>query len=426
MKTRFFLFGLIVFLNYTITYAQEKKQSKSLTVDINTIEAFKDTLNQLSKNSDNDFFKMHCNSIITVIESKKSLLQQDTSLITETYNAFNNSVIEGNAKILSSYLGRKRPFILSWQSPADSNISFSWLKVPKDWNPEEDYPLYIELHGLWSVANNSIEYLTYPYRSSASSSFAFEDGYLLSPWGRGNIWYQGISETDIWESIDALKTIVKINSSRQYLCGHSMGGYGAWSIGSKSPETWAALGIHAGALWYNNSSLVTNEVVNKLKDVPTYFVCGTQDGLLTINQTAYHMLQDAGNYNTSFVTFTGGHDYIEENVENMYVWMKDFVNEDWNDINEQTIPEPHKTFVYPNPFNKCAEISYNIKSASVVKIEIINQNGQVLQILRNDFQVEGEYKQSWTPDSWILSGLYFLRISKTDEVETMSLLYIKN
>ncbi len=52
------------------------------------------------------------------------------------------------------------------------------------------------------------------------------------------------------------------------------------------------------------------------------------DGLLKINQTAYNYLQDAGNPNLKFVTFNGGHEYLEENVLNMYLWMKQFVRTD--------------------------------------------------------------------------------------------------
>lgn len=54
----------------------------------------------------------------------------------------------------------------------------------------------------------------------------FEDGYLLFPWGRGNVWYEGIGETDVWESISALNELVKVDSTKKYLMGFSMGGYG--------------------------------------------------------------------------------------------------------------------------------------------------------------------------------------------------------
>ena len=246
-----------------------------------------------------NFLRLHCTSIVSVIDSKSSFTTQDSTFLENTYNAFNNQSDPSNAKELSTYIKRQRPFILSWVSPTDGAVSFSWLNPPKNWNPENEYPLYIQLHGLWSVASNSIEYMTYPFLGGASNDSSFEDGYLLSPWGRGNLWYQGISETDIWECMDALENIVQVDPARKYLSGHSMGGYGAWSIASKSPGTWAALGIHAGALWYNNANLVTAGVAEVLKDVPTYFVCGTNDDLLEINQTAYNLLEDAGNPESS-------------------------------------------------------------------------------------------------------------------------------
>ncbi len=163
--------------------------------------------------------------------------------------------------------------IISWVSPTDGAVSFSWLTLPKDWNPENTYPMYVNLHGLWNVAANPIEYMSYPYLQAPSNSASFEDGYLLSPWGRGNLWYEGISLTDIWECMDALENVAQIDPDRKYLSGHSMGGYGAWSIASKSPGTWAAIGIMAGALQYN--PVVNKNTAKALRNVPAYFVCGT-------------------------------------------------------------------------------------------------------------------------------------------------------
>ena len=96
----------------------------------------------------------------------------------------------------------------------------------------------------------------------------------------------------------AIKTLVRVNEGRQYLCGHSMGGYGAWHIAHRSANAWAALGIHAGALSYNMGE-----------------VDGTSDGLLDVNQIAYALLQNAGDPNLAFVTFPGGHDYRQSDVE---------------------------------------------------------------------------------------------------------------
>ncbi len=144
------------------------------------------------KNPDNDFFRMHCNSMLAVINSKYSLNLADSTLPHKHIQCLHERrAIRPMPQNMSTYLQRKRPLIISWVSPTDGAVSFSWLTLPKDWNPENTYPLYVNLHGLWSVAGNSIEYMTYPYLQSPSNSTAFEDGYLLSPWGRGNFWYKG-------------------------------------------------------------------------------------------------------------------------------------------------------------------------------------------------------------------------------------------
>jgi hypothetical protein len=396
-------------------------QGNELTRAPNTIDyvqAFKDTLAKLSEKSGNEFFKMHCNSIASVINSASGHSFQDTIFLKNMYQAFNNQSDPDNAKKLSTYLERRRPFILSWVSPTDGSVSFSWLNPPKNWNPDNQYPLYIQLHGLWYVASNAIEYMTYPFTESASNAISFEDGYLLSPWGRGNYWYEGISETDIWECIAALEAVAKIDPTRKYLSGHSMGGYGAWRIASKSPDTWAALGIHAGALWFENADLVNATVAAALKNVPTYFVCGTDDGLLDINLTAYHLLEDAGNAHLQFATFEGGHVYLENNVEDMYLWMRKFVNEDWTtDIKQPSASSPGSPRIrcYPNPVTTTSTIVYSGIENSAVDIAIYDICGQLVDEVAKSVATTGENRSAYDA-SGLKPGVYVLRLKSGDLV----------
>jgi S-formylglutathione hydrolase FrmB len=116
---------------------------------------------------------------------------------------------------------------------------------------------------------------------------------------------------------------VRVNERRQYLCGHSMGGYGAWHIAHRSADAWAALGIHAGAFQYDPGE-VSASVAAALRDLPTYFVVRTGDGLLGVNRVAHSLLQNAGNPNLAFVTFPGGHDYRQNDVEARYEWLRRF------------------------------------------------------------------------------------------------------
>jgi hypothetical protein len=387
------------------------------------ISALKDTLERLATHADNEFMKLHFESILAVIESKAELTINDSLFLENLYTALNDESDIWNPKYLNTYLERRRPLILAWESPTDGLISFSWLTPPANWDPEEEYPLYIQLHGLWDEASNSIQYMTYPFRNGSSTSDSFEDGYLLSPWGRGNLWYQGIAETDIWEGMAALDAIVKIDPSRKYLSGHSMGGYGAWHIASRSANTWAALGVHAGALWYNSSTEVSSTVADLLKDLPTYFVCGTNDGLLSINQTAYQLLLDAGNPNIEFVTFVGGHEYMEENVKNMYLWMREFVNDNPTGIDHElqlSIPDPLLLNVYPNPFSNTVIATITLPHEEYVKLEIYNLQGQKIRTLANQNLAAGRHELVLVIGD-LPAGIYLCRFRAGNVIENVKI-----
>jgi hypothetical protein len=206
-----------------------------------------------------------------------------------------------------------------------------------------------------------------------------------------------------------------------------MGGYGAWSIASKSPGTWAALGIHAGALWYNNANMVNESVAEALKDVPTYFVCGTEDNLLDINQTAYNLLEAAGNQNLQFVTFVGGHVYIEENVENMYVWMRNFVNEDWSSAPKKTedISQPEfRIKCYPNPVTTTTNIVYSGTQNSIVNISIYDIYGRFIYEIAEAVRISVE--NSATFDSaGLTTGIYHVHMKSGDAVADTKMVVIK-
>ncbi|MBN2519934.1 MAG: T9SS type A sorting domain-containing protein [Bacteroidales bacterium] len=403
-----YLLGVLIISSFIMCFGQSGK--KNILADIDYVSAFKDTLDQLANRTDETLFKLHFNSISELINAKIILTKSDSFFIQVMHEAFNDDSDTSSAKVFSSYLKRQRPIIHSWISPTDGEVSFTKLKLPKNWDPEKEYPLYIELHGLWDVASNTMEYMSYSFTNSPSKTFAFEDGYFIAPWGRGNLWYQGISETDIWECIDEVEKIVNIDPSRKYLTGHSMGGYGAWYIGSHSPGIWAALGIHAGALWYNNSSLVTDEVAGTFNNLPVYFVCGDQDGLLGINQQAYQLLSEAGNSDIEFVTFSGGHDYFSENVENMYLWMKSYINDNLtpNEIADNyTDGSAIKINNYPNPVQAITTIYYSINTETYVNLYITDMFGKIISTLESNNRMPGNYKFLFNA-SGLTNGIYII------------------
>lgn len=373
------------------------------------ITALKDTLKAVSARTDHEFFKIHCQSMIDVINAKDEFSSDDENFLKNTYLAFNDQTDKSNAKRLSTYLERKRPFILSWKSPTDGEISFSWVTPPANWDKTKTYPLYVQLHGLWEVASNTIRYMTYPYLNAASTSYAFEDGFLLSPWGRGNMWYQGISEKDIWECMVELEELVSIDPTRKYLCGHSMGGYGTWHIAQNSPHTWAAIGLHAAALWISPGEL-GSYAVNKFKNLPVYFICGSNDNLLSINQTLFDDLLHVGNKNVDFNTFDGGHDYHQSHVEAMYNWMHKFVNTITTEREVETDISSFKVSALPNPCSTTIVIKYSLPQSSTVNFEIYNSKGCIIKKSKEIREVAGDYEISWTPGN-LPDGVYYYSLT---------------
>ena len=372
-------------------------QRQEAKASIDYVSAAKDTLTQVGHRSDNKFLKLSCSSIIQVIESKTILSQSDTVFIEDLYHAFTADDTYGNPRRIESYLNRSRSFIFAWTSPTDGKTSYAWLKLPEGWEPGFSYPLYVQLHGHWSVAGDMINYLVYPYINGPSGTFAFEDGYQLSPWGRGNLWYRGIAETDILECISKFEEIATVEQERKYLCGHSMGGYGAWRMGQLYNTTWAALGIHAGALWYDSYNELESSVIERLKEIPVYFVCGNQDGLLSVNENAFNVLKKAGNDDLAFETFPGGHEYRQEDVENMYMWMRNFTLIDQvSDLSlSETSDNPVDINIFPNPCSSYLQFDYYLHLANSVQIEIYSLTGVLLKQFSFKEHQPGRHSLEW-------------------------------
>jgi hypothetical protein len=409
--TLFFIFACFLIFFAPQVHSQE--------IPFDKVQALKDTLLEMTKQTDNVLFVNSCNWFVQVIDAQESLTYHDSSVLAATYDTFCINTGTGNCRDFTTYLNRERPLTIAWESPTDGVLSFAELYLPNDWDPETTYPVYIHLHGLSSSTDLPIDFLTRYFLRTANTSYGYEDGYYLLPWGRGNMWYQGISETDIMECKAAFEQMVKIDPKRQYLKGHSMGGYGAWLIASHSAETWAALGIQAGALWYNNNVLQP-EVAEKLKDLPTYFVTGTQDGLLGVNQQAYNLLVAAGNTNTEFVTFPGGHEHLDANEELLYLWMKEYVNEDYTSDKEPNIRNAAELNCYPNPFTETTTLSFLLDRSTSVALSIYSADGKIIETIANQLMPAGLQEIKYYPAN-LLPGIYFCRL----EVDGRNCQYIK-
>jgi hypothetical protein len=79
---------------------------------------------------------------------------------------------------------------------------------------------------------------------------------------------------------------------------------------------------------------------------------------------------------------------------------------------------------YPNPFNPSTVISYNLKQAGPVTLQIYNYLGELVATLANGIQAAGNHKITFNAAA-LNSGLYFYRLQTGNFAETRKMMLIK-
>jgi poly(3-hydroxybutyrate) depolymerase len=160
--------------------------------------------------------------------------------------------------------------------------------VPKAYNGSKPFPLIVALHGLGGTEDSFFDGY-----GAGLPPLAESHGYILAAplgyrvdgsygWGLGNPpadpvtqRTQDFSEQDVMQVLQRMRQLYKIDDSRIYLMGHSMGGIGTWKIAPKYPDIWAAIAPISG-----NGAAATLE---KLRSVPEIIIHGDADPTVPVN-----------------------------------------------------------------------------------------------------------------------------------------------
>jgi predicted esterase len=158
--------------------------------------------------------------------------------------------------------------------------------VPKAYSSSKAMPLVIALHGLGGNEDGFFDQY-----EKLPPQLAEQHGLLMAaPLGfrRDGFYGSGLmgagdaasrrrieySEKDVLEVLRLMKAAYNVDESRIYLMGHSMGAIGTWALGSKYPQTWAALVSFAGT---GAPSLADN-----MKGIPQFVVHGDADNTVNV------------------------------------------------------------------------------------------------------------------------------------------------
>src|SRR6185295_14026528 len=153
------------------------------------------------------------------------------------------------------FAGRTGDFKRHYPLDAANEIIPYRMYVPTAYNGGKAFPLIVALHGLGGTEDSFFDGY-----DKQLPPLAEQHGYIVAAplgyrvdgsygWGVGappadpNVRRtQELSEQDVMQVLQRVRQQYKIDESRIYLMGHSMGGIGTWKVAPKHPDVWAALG----------------------------------------------------------------------------------------------------------------------------------------------------------------------------------------
>lgn len=151
--------------------------------------------------------------------------------------------------------------------------------VPQNYDGASPKPLVVMLHG---ALGDERYYFGGLFDPAVIKGEAERRGYILAGVnGRGRFAnYSGLSQEDVFEVINAVSRDYKIDASRIYLTGHSLGGFGIWVVASSNPEKFAAIAAVSGGPPAQGDALTG--LLEKLKGIPALLIHGAQDGIAPV------------------------------------------------------------------------------------------------------------------------------------------------
>jgi predicted peptidase len=223
------------------------------------------------------------------------------------------------------FVGRTGDFERHYLLEGASEIMPYRVYVPKSYTGAKLFPLIIALHGLGQTEDSM------PDRySKRIPALAEERGYIVaSPLGFRVDGFYGsgvaassdprerrnreLSEKDVMEVLSRMRADYKIDESRIYLMGHSMGAIGTWALAAKYPDPWAALAPFAG--------MGSPASVERMRHIPQFVVHGDADPTVPVNgsRTMVEAMKKLG-VEVTYVEVPGGNhtDVVVPNIPAMF------------------------------------------------------------------------------------------------------------
>jgi poly(3-hydroxybutyrate) depolymerase len=159
--------------------------------------------------------------------------------------------------------------------------------VPTSYTGAKPFPLIIALHGLGGTEDSFFDGYDKklpPLAESHGYIVAAPLGYRVDGsygWGLGTPpadpntkRTQDFSEQDVMQVLARMRQLYKIDDSRIYLMGHSMGAIGTWKLAPKNPDLFAAIATFAGS--------GAPQTLERIATMPEFIVHGDADPTVNV------------------------------------------------------------------------------------------------------------------------------------------------
>ncbi|MCI0390491.1 MAG: prolyl oligopeptidase family serine peptidase [Acidobacteria bacterium] len=166
----------------------------------------------------------------------------------------------------------------AYRSAFDDTVQPYRFYIPKNYEAKKKWPMIVALHGMGGDENSFFT----GYNNGAIRRIAEERGYIVvCPKGRGPVsMYLASAERDVIDVIKEMKRDYSIDEDRVFLMGHSMGGYGTWSIAVNNPDLFAALGPISGG-----GTPLSRPRLKAITRVPWIVVHGDNDPTVPVEES---------------------------------------------------------------------------------------------------------------------------------------------
>jgi predicted esterase len=174
------------------------------------------------------------------------------------------------------FASRRGDFRKAYLSKVDHTFQPYRVFVPSSYDGSKAFPLVIALHGMGGDENSYFD----GYDRGAFTREAQKHGYIVAcPKGRKPAsMYRGDAEKDVLDVLAEMLRDYRIDADRVYLTGHSMGGFGTWSVSMNHPEVFAAIAPISGGV-------LNPAGVSKIAHVPELIVHGDADKTVSVENS---------------------------------------------------------------------------------------------------------------------------------------------